>query len=118
MSLTVKPSPLEAWTVLRAQSLRHIEAQYAADHFDADVLEQYNEKFHLRIITLMNEASEEMQEILAGTQFDTEDDLNLTLPDVREFLDLIEGSDFEQLHLTAFLRINNLELLWERVKPV
>jgi hypothetical protein len=117
MNIAIKPSPLEAWTILRAQSLGQIDGVDPAERYDADVLEQYNEKFSMHILTIMNNAGEELQSLLKGTQFDTELPLDITLPVVREFLDLIEGSDFEQLHLTAFLRINNLDLLWERVKP-
>lgn len=118
MTTVIKPTPLEAWAVVRERFMNLPEPEMLATNFefDADVLADYELHFAAQIELVSQAANNELESLLSDNSF-PEYIVNWRIADVRRYLNMIEGSDFEQLHLTAFLRVNNQDILFAMVEP-
>jgi hypothetical protein len=109
-------SPITAWEILRSKALGEPDSHNADELTQTDhaQLAQEADRYSAQIDAICARAKKELTEITEG--------LNMTvdtwdIDDAWHYLEAIDSSRYEQLHLTALLRINNAAILWDMVKP-
>lgn len=117
-------SKLNAWTIFKAVSQGKIEGQQAEKALLGEELTEYEAhkadlEFELgqAIVSINNEAAELLGNSPVAQRLETTPAHEYTAADYRDLVSIFEGGKYEKLHLSAFFRVNNSELLFELVKP-
>lgn len=117
-------SKLNAWTIFKAVSQGKIEGQQAEKALLGDEAVEYEAhkadlEFELQqaILTINNECAELLKNSPVAQRLETTSAAEYTAADYRDLVSIFEGGKYEKLHLSAFFRINNSDLLFELVKP-
>lgn len=117
-------SELQAWTIFKASILGQEEGEAAVNALLGDEAAEYEAhtaKFQASLAEKVIEIQNECVALTVGNPVVQYLELipayDLTANDYRKLVGLFEGSKYEKLHLTAFLRIQNQTLLLDLVKP-
>lgn len=116
---------LKAWTIFKASSLGQEEGTNAINRLmmdgDTAEYEAHVADFDLALTQTVIKVQNEGAALLNGHPIQ---DRLATLPahdytaaDYRDLVTVFEGSEYEKLHLSAFFRIQNVELLFDLIKP-
>lgn len=115
---------LEVWKTLKAAVTgRMTEAE--VDEFCGGLSAEDVQQYRRLSAELMAESNKAADRFVEDKEYRFSESGLLEVPlhdwtpdHARTYLDLIDGSEFEQLHFTALLSIPNAGLLWDVVKPV
>ena len=117
-------SKLNAWTIFKAVSQGKIEGQQAEKALLGEEAVEYEAhkadlEFELgqAIVDITNESAELLKDSPVAQRLETTPAHLYTAADYRDLVSIFEGGKYELLHLSAFFRINNSELLFDLVKP-
>jgi hypothetical protein len=117
-------SKLAAWTIFKGVTKGEIEAFNAAEALTYDEaieyqahVEQLNLELAEAIIEVQNEGASLLNDHPVAQRLEITPAHHYTAEDYRELVTVFEGSKHEKLHLTAFFRVQNTELMFELVKP-
>ena len=117
-------SPLRAWTIFSSAQqgqeqginaiaalmlTEWVEYQTHAEQFDLDLAE--------KVLEVQNEGAALLTNSPVALMLETKPAHRYTAADYKELVGIFEGSKYELLHLSAFFRIQNTDLLLELVKP-
>jgi len=114
----------KAWVIFRADKLQQIEGKAALDALtkeEFDAYECYAEDFDLELakigIEAQNEAAALTEVNIVFEELQMKPQHTWVADDYARLVKQFEGSNFEQLHLSAMFRVPNGELLLDLVKP-
>lgn len=117
---------LKAWTIFKAASLGQEEGNNAINALtmsgDTAEYEAHVADFDLALTQAVVKVQNEGAALLNGSPV-IQAELGAKPPhewiadDYRDLVGIFEGSEFEKLHLSAFFRIQNVELLFDLIKP-
>lgn len=118
-------SPLEAWTIFRADKLQHIEGKAALDALEKEDFEAYEthaEKFEMDLAKLGIEAQNESAKVWGDNpavlaELEASNAWDWTADTYIKAVSVFKGTRYEKLHLAAMFHVNPNELLLGLVKP-
>lgn len=117
-------SKLHAWTIFKSATLQKEEGLNAIAALmdeDAEAYWAHGADLDLELSQAIIEVQNEGADLLNGHsvqhRLESVPAYAYTAADYRDLVTVFEGSLYEKLHLSAFFRINNSELLFDLVKP-
>lgn len=117
-------SKLDAWRIFKSVTKGEVEGQGAVAALVGDEATEYQEhvdQINLElaeaVIEVQNEGASLLNDHPVAKRLETKPAHLYTAADYRELVTVFEGSKHELLHLTAFFRIQNVDLLFDLVKP-
>lgn len=117
-------SKLAAWTMYKAASLRQEEGTNAIEALMGDDVTEYQAHaadldFEMSqiVVEAQNEGALLLNDHPVPKRLEFTPAHSYTAADYRDLVTIFEGSEYEKLHLSAFFRIHNVELLFDLVKP-
>ena len=117
-------SKLHAWTIFKGVTKGELEAINAVTALVGDEVDEYQEhvdQLNLdlaeKVIEVQNEGAALINDSPITNRLNMIPAHQYTAADYRDLVTVFEGSKHEKLHLTAFFRIQNTELLFDLVKP-
>lgn len=113
---------LDAWTIFRAVNLGQEEGAAALANLSEEDKKAYDthvDDFQFKLAQIGIEANNEAAEAFAekGHLLEGKRRADYTAQDYRTFLDVVDGTKYEKLHLTAFFSVQNNAVLLDLIKP-
>jgi hypothetical protein len=117
-------SKLAAWTIFKAVTKGQEEGLNAVAALVGDEATEYeahvgdlNFELANAVVEVQNEGAALIQNSPVSTSLEATPAHLWVAQDYRDLVSIFEGSEHETLHLTAFFRVQNVDLMFELVKP-
>jgi len=117
-------SKLHAWTIFKSVTAGQEEGLNAVTALAGDEVTEYqdhvndiNLELAQAVVEVQNEGAALLNDNPVAKYLEHIPAHQYTAGDYRDLVTIFEGSKHEKLHLTAFFRIQNTELLFDLVRP-
>lgn len=117
-------SKLAAWTIFKGVCKGELEALNAVTALVGDEVDEYQahvDQLQLELaeatVEVQNEGASLLNNHPVSQRLELTPAHEYTAADYRSLVTIFEGSKYEKLHLSAFFRVQNTDLMFDLVKP-